>query len=49
MSFHRNVEGTNVVLDASSTIGRRFEEEFSRGFVFTSNVVNVGERIVVQV
>ena len=48
MSFHRNV-GQNVRLNSTLTLASRCEEEFSQGYVFASCVVNVGERIVVQV
>ena len=48
MTFHRNV-GRHVQLELSSTIGRRHEEEFAQGYVFSSNTVTLGERLVVQV
>ena len=48
MMFHRNV-GRHVQLELSSTIGCRHQEEFAQGYVFSSNTVTLGERLVVQV
>ena len=48
MTFHRNV-GRNVRLDPTSTIATRCEDEFSQGYVFAANVVNVGEWMVVRI
>jgi protein neuralized len=48
MTFHRSV-GRHVRLELSSTIGRRHEEEFAQGYVFSSHNVTLGDRIVLQV
>ena len=48
MTFHRNV-GQNVRLDSTSTIATRCDDEFSQGYVFASNVVNVGEWMGVRI
>jgi hypothetical protein len=48
LTFHRNV-GRHVRLDATATIGRRHEEEFAQGYVFSAQTVTLGDRIVIQV
>ena len=47
-TFHRNV-GRHVQLEASAVVARRHEEEFAQGYVFLSQTVVLGERIVIQV
>jgi len=48
MTFHPNV-GRHVRLEMSATVARRHEEEFAQGYVFLSQNVTLGERVVVQV
>ena len=48
MSFHETV-GLNVSVNASRTVAWRHDDEYSNGYVFTSQPVNIGERFVVQV
>jgi len=48
ITFHRST-GLNVSLNGNSTIVWRHEDEYSNGYVFTSEPVRSEERIVIQV
>ena len=48
MTFHHTT-GVNVVLNASRTLAWRQEDEYSNGYIFTSQPIRLGERMVVQI
>ena len=48
LSFHQTM-GTNLSINRARTIAWRHEDEYSGGYVFSSEQVIHGERIVVQV
>ena len=48
LHFHR-FTGPNASLNGNGTIAWRHEDEYSNGYVFTSQPVKAGERLVIQV
>jgi len=48
LAFHRST-GPNVSLNGNQTIAWRHEDEYSNGYVFASEPVRHGERLVIQV
>ena len=48
LTFHR-ATGPNASLNGNGTIAWRHEDEYSNGYVFTSQPVKSGERLVIQV